>query len=354
VKPLNIQERKSSILKFYSYLLITIIIIGSIVYINIKFPVTQSVNNEAIRKAYNAQRKINVLFLIDASQMMSEYLPEIGKSMVETSEIILSNDTINEIRFAAAIYRDAVEGAWVFQHNNLRNSTAISVANWLSDIITVDSYDKDEPEAVYYGLLKGLMLDFLIVNETNVLILLGGAGNHAQESLTEVDPAKISSLLSKHMCNIAAFQVYNLDRPTYDQFLIQIRDKILYPTAFQNLEIANEIFFYIEKPGWLIEKTESGTSYYIDDGRVSFNEIHVVQKNHKIEPDSLKENIKNFLDKILNENIHKLNALEKLSRGENIELSEAETSGLFKVLKESGLNNQELERIYSQSSLDTN
>ena len=355
MKSLNRQERKKSILRFIGNLLITLFFIVSIVIINLNYKVKQNVNQDILIKAIEEQQKINVLFLIDASPMMSPYFSVICESILEISNMIISNDSIDNIRFASAIYRDAVEGAWAFQHSNLRNSTASVVTDWLNDVTTIDTYDQDEPEALYYGLMEGLMLDFYKESQTNVLILLGGAGDHAQDKTTEVDPDSIVFQLSKYLCNVSAFQIYNKATTTYDEFLIQLRDEILYPYAIHTFEeVIPYTEFEIDKPAWLIIQKLIGTSYVVEDGRLSINELHVLNDNKRIDPNELKLEIINFMQKIKEENHHRHEALEKLINHEDALLNGAEALYLLKILKDLGLDDYDLKQLCSEKIITTN
>jgi hypothetical protein len=105
------------------------------------------------------------------------------------------------------------------------------VPRWLRRLSTDVQYDQDEPEAVYYGLQQALQSAVFQSGQTNVLILLGDAGNHAQEALTQVEPATLRQKITQLGVHLAAVQLRHPEGPAYEQFGQQLRQEFLSPES---------------------------------------------------------------------------------------------------------------------------
>ncbi len=128
-------------------------------------------------EAADRLKKINLFFLVDATPGMEEQLSNVAAA----AEQLISTSQANA---TAACYRDALEGAWLY----MEAPTGDDIPRWINRLSTDVQYDQDAPEAVYYGLQQALQSSVFQEHETNVLLLLGDAGNHAQEDLTKVSP----------------------------------------------------------------------------------------------------------------------------------------------------------------------
>ena len=163
-------------------------------------------------------KKINLFFLIDATPGMEEQLPNIAA----TAEQLIS---ATQAHATAACYRDAVEGAWLY----MEAPAGDDIPRWIQRLSTDVQYDQDAPEAVYYGLQQALQSSAFQQHETNVLLLLGDAGNHAQEDLTKVSPDALRAAFREKNIHFAAVQVRNPGGKAYEQFGNQLLEDFLMP-----------------------------------------------------------------------------------------------------------------------------
>lgn len=188
-----------------------------------------------VRIASTKKRNINIVFVIDGTSSMGPYFKASRNAIIEGMMQINKKypGTKNVIRFGAVVYRDFPEKDRLIELRDL-SSNHHDIAAFLDKIDASDKYDTDIPEAVNYGLLSAL--NGLLTNddETNIVVLVGDAGDHQRTDNDNSDSQFISELIAQKNAGLLAFQVHNGDHPAYDDFRIQIQ-KIL-------LEAANQIY----------------------------------------------------------------------------------------------------------------
>ena len=192
--------------------------------------VTKAEIDKKISLSRDAKRNINIIFVIDGTQSMNPYFSAmsnaIRQSMQQMKDNLGSLKTLNSLNFGAVVYRDFAEGdliTEVYKPTPRYNE----VANFLSLIDTEHGKDKDLPEAVYYGIKKAIRL--LKKGETNLLVLIGDAGNHNRNDNSQVKAETLIKLLSDYECNMLVYQVHNqTNYTTYDEFLNQMKNLGLY------------------------------------------------------------------------------------------------------------------------------
>ncbi|MEQ9440333.1 MAG: hypothetical protein RIG62_14865 [Cyclobacteriaceae bacterium] len=236
--PINQSERKAAIIKFSLFLFLSCFLIFTS-FLLYRFvpasssrpapPISQQENVDPAQVAELKQKlsslaesmnQVNIMFLVDATRGMESHLPAVAKAAQQIEQEYPAD-------MMAACYRDAAEGAWLYMTNEMVGEDPTT---WLNSLDTEAKFDRDEPEALFYGLKRALESDYLQPQETNILILVGDAGNHAQEALTDVPPAEIVELLKNKNCHFAAFQARNPNTsPIYAEFSTQIIDDILEP-----------------------------------------------------------------------------------------------------------------------------
>lgn len=206
----------------------------------------QSIEAQLIETA-DRLKKINLFFLIDATPDMEEQLPAIATA----AEQLISTTQANA---SAACYRDAVEGAWLY----MEAPAGGAIPRWIQRLSTDVQYDQDAPEAVYYGLQQALQSSAFHEHETNVLLLLGDAGNHAQEDLTKVSPEALRAALHEKNIHFAAVQVRNPGGKAYEQFGHQLLEDFLMPQVADFSQIQDSTLAQ-----GLLYRTMSSPSYQL-------------------------------------------------------------------------------------------
>ncbi len=171
---------------------------------------------QQLTQAVSALQQTNVLVLVNATPGM-----EAGLSASADALQKLLTDVSGNV--GAGAYRDAAEGAWLY----VESPTGSDVPRWLRRLSTDVQYDQDAPEAVYYGLQQALQSAVFQPGQTNVLILLGDAGNHAQDALTQVEPAALRQEIARLDVHFAAVQLRHPEGPAYEAFGAQLLQDFL-------------------------------------------------------------------------------------------------------------------------------
>ncbi|MCC6599331.1 MAG: hypothetical protein IT223_01495, partial [Crocinitomicaceae bacterium] len=206
--------------------------------------------------------------VIDGSRAMKAYMQPAYmaiKTSMETIESDQNNE--NKYKWGAVVYRDYAEqkcpdGDMLLEYTDLTNNGQ-EVVNFLStEVIASDCMDNGGEQALYYGLSKALRMFGPYKEETNVVILIGGAGNREQDP--QVDFNTLLNKVVETQASILAFQVMNRNgEATYVRFQDQLQDLIVksseriqssYRKTYSEGKISKKILF----------KEKNSESYHLD------------------------------------------------------------------------------------------
>ncbi|MCD4745508.1 MAG: VWA domain-containing protein [Bacteroidales bacterium] len=217
----------------------------------------QATVNRSNQTLRSSKRNINLIFVIDGSASMSPYFGSVSKAIERSMQKMVASKKhiYNNIEFGAVVYRDFLDGEKMYELQPLTKRYK-DITLWLNNRVAGNWGDKDMPEAVYFGIKKALKSVGLPKNETNVIVLVGDAGNHHREDETQVNKDYLINLLSQYGCHFMAFQVNNDDKyDTYDEFKIQIKDLILETalnlTKNDKSKKTSKLFNYSDKPAFI-------------------------------------------------------------------------------------------------------
>lgn len=179
---------------------------------------------DELNQLLDKQRSINIVFAIDATKSMTDYYASIALSI---NEIIadrknLGLDEVNSLslRFGVILYRDYPDGQKAVEVMPMTSNIS-SVQNWLNNV-QCESQDTDLPEALYNGLITGLPKVGLNKNQSNVLVLIGDAGNHYPDP-KGASIEKIYKIINDYNMSLIGFQVINGKADAYADFNSDIR-----------------------------------------------------------------------------------------------------------------------------------
>ena len=196
-------------------------------------------------------RRINIVFVIDGSLSTRGHLRPIARGLARSIRQLKeqdshrSNSERNRYRFGALVYRDWPEVAYgkLIELNVLTDDGA-SVLKFLSEMESFHRDDRDPGQALFYGMDQALRWSGFSPQETNAIVLVGGAGNHRRtakeypdDATAQVRPEGIVDLLSNLNCHLFAMQVRGTskaDKATRDDFLAQAR-KIMLGAAWRKV-----------------------------------------------------------------------------------------------------------------------
>jgi len=275
-----------------------------------------------IQRKYNElrakQRNINIVFVVDGTTSMGPYFPAISKAINSSMNKLTKSYTKNSLRFGAVVYRDYAEKDMITQVKKLSDNYK-DVARWLTGIKAIDKYDKDQPEAVNYGLKTALRSVGLQQNETNIIILVGDAANHHRNDPSQINKNEIISLLFRFDCNFLAFQVHNESQATFGEFEPQMKDLIL-ATAMkkyqQNKIIAEQANLKLNPPRFI----RVGSHAYILDTTTMIGTVKLAQKGSPLSPQQLQKEIErtvSFSSTLTDRNLNMLEGI--ISEGKSFE-----------------------------------
>ncbi len=206
---------------------------GNLVNKNNDMILDQDENAEAtglITHDRNLLRKINLVFVIDGTKSMATVFQPVinalNSSIISINKKYFGSNNLNKIRFAAVIYRDAADKELGQDIEICRLGSSNDVIEFLSKV-QVGGIDNDYPEAVNYGLQNGIRSTGIKQGETNLIVLIGDAGNHKRNDYTNISSTKIKELFKLYDCKSLTIQV---NRPanhnTYEEFTSQIAEII--------------------------------------------------------------------------------------------------------------------------------
>lgn len=181
---------------------------------------SKNITAEAQKKVTTLKQKIdkiNILFVIDGTESMSKYYQSIVDGIKKASKRIESN----ELRIGYMIYRDYADGAKVTEYHKL--SDQIDEVTGKLIAVKCFSNDNDLPEAQYMGLVEGVQKAFTDKSESNVVVLIGDAGNH-QPDPKGFSKAKVIDELTKKQVSLIAFQVINGSDQSFMDFNWDVQD----------------------------------------------------------------------------------------------------------------------------------
>ncbi len=341
IKPLNDQERKTAVRKFLAIGIITMVAIAAVIRLYQQLPDALTLAREPVaapvvdeqggstsvqeklKTAAQYQSNINLMLLVDATPGMEVYIPAVA-SAVETISQSYRVDIV------AACYRDAAEGPWLYLNSAMTGQTP---AQWLRDLSTTVQYDQDEPEAVYYALETSLQSEHLKKGESNILILVGDAGNHAQEATTQVSPSSIVQLLIEKHCHFAAFQTrFPVSHPAFGQFSRQLMDEIMTP-ALQTYTPEGDVFTR--------QQEAEGTSFSAH--KASYYQLYTPQQNQSLSPEQLRNKIISFTDSTIRIVYQRIHMIEDLQQGKVPAENQYQT--ILPVLEYHGISSQDLQQL---------
>jgi hypothetical protein len=168
------------------------------------------------------KRWVNVVFVIDGTTSMEPYFGAMARAIAQTMPILTQQaQSKNKFRFGAVIYRDFAEGPRKSEVMPVQSEYG-KVQKFLQDAKVGDLYDRDIPEAVYFGLNEALRRTGVNQKETNIVFLVGDAGNHHRNDETQIDPDKIVQTIVYLDCHFVVFQVHHESDPSYDEFVTQM------------------------------------------------------------------------------------------------------------------------------------
>lgn len=197
---------------------------------------------EEIARLQEQLMNINVVFVIDGTQSMNSFYQPVVSSI--TDFIDQGLDVSANVRFGSIIYRDYLDGPQAYNVYPLTDNYE-RIKKQLLNTPRI-SADKDLPEAQYNGLVKGVPKVGFEEGQTNIIVLIGDAGNHEPDSIT-LD--EVVAVLDPYDVSFIAFQVIQGADYSYMTFNLDSKEYIKGVFANRKTEFTNEGGELIEHTG---------------------------------------------------------------------------------------------------------
>lgn len=170
-------------------------------------------------------RQIHVLFVIGASKELQPKLAGMSKVI---KNMLLELSTVDmgvaEIRYGAVVYRDYSPNQKTTEVLKMTNRP-IQVLDFLNQQAKKSAIgNPDPPVALYHGLQAAFTETGTQPEHTQLMILLGDAGDHGREDPSQVKVDDVIQLLAEYQSQVYACQVQHPGKfETYDQFSTQLK-----------------------------------------------------------------------------------------------------------------------------------
>jgi len=180
-----------------------------------------------IDKIISKKRKIKIVFVVDGTRSMQKVFKAVSSAIHNSTQDLnleyRNKYGENAIDFAGVIYRDYSEDRMRRVRTRGFQSTQ-SFDSFFNPEKARDVNNNTHAEAPYLGLETSLKSLGLKQNETNVVILLGDAGNHVPDQGGRT-PEKIADLMAEKYCHFISIQVHKPSvSKVYDNFTKQSKD----------------------------------------------------------------------------------------------------------------------------------
>lgn len=168
------------------------------------------------------RNKINILFVLDATSSMGKYFPAVQKGISNIIEVNRAKYK-KSVKFGIAIYRDYEDGTEDFDVCPL-TANVEKVYDFLAKVET-KSVAKSVHESVFNGMIKGIKQSRMNPDESNIVVLIGDAGNYTDDPKGHTIE-EVSELLTKFNASFVGFQVYYGKHRAYRHFNYDAMDLV--------------------------------------------------------------------------------------------------------------------------------
>lgn len=164
---------------------------------------------DKITKKLIKKKNVNVFFVIDATKSMQPYFGSVKNAITKFMSKIEEKNSNNKFKFAVGIYRDISEGEEkAFKVKEFGNTK--DILNFLSNVKAKDIHNYTFTESMFDGIINSLYDSPVDADGTNFLIVIGDAGNHTKNEVSNREKMEIiAGLLNEYEYNFLSFQVHN-------------------------------------------------------------------------------------------------------------------------------------------------
>lgn len=179
---------------------------------------------ETQRKLQETKEKIenvNILFVVDATLSMKKYYAPVANSIKQIINNSKGKMSTNNLRFGLVVYRDYADGKQACEVESLTSD----YDKIINKVLTTDCFSADVnlPEAQYNGLEQGIKECGFSPTQSNIVVLIGDAGNHQPDPKGK-SAKTVIDLLYKYQASLIAFQVVYGKNQAFNDFNMDTQD----------------------------------------------------------------------------------------------------------------------------------
>lgn len=190
-----------------------------------------------LAKMEDLAKRINILFVIDGTASIRKYGPSASNAVSEFMKTMRSQLSTNNFRFSLGVYRHYVDinnptypdyefQSWTADEDIIRKK--------LENLIFNSSNPKHE-ESLFMGLSRSIDDAQFDPEQTNILVLIGDAGNDNEQYKNEYTIEKIIDKVYEKNINMISFQVNYPENKAYAFFNKEV-NQIIGESAQKHIE----------------------------------------------------------------------------------------------------------------------
>ena len=224
------------------------------------------------------QKNVNLIFVVDGGAENGKYMPYVSTIMQNLQMYRDTAGSFDSFKYGAVVYKDDLGGSCYDYTQLPLTDDYRSIAQFLKlQQERINQCNDDNiTQSVFSGLKRATSLLEKNKNESNIIVLIGGAGNDFGSNSTGW--SDIINRLSYVNARMLIFQTQSLSNPAYNDFVLQAKDLVLKSAANIALlkkEKMVDIRDVLKESTFALAKSDSGV-YYLDYPEKAMTQGYVV------------------------------------------------------------------------------
>ncbi|MEX6687667.1 type VI secretion system protein TssR [Danxiaibacter flavus] len=263
------------------------------------------ISYDECRKTIRTQDNLNIVFVVDGGKTNGKYVGGLLNTLQSLNANLRSASGFKNIRYGAVLYKDNLVSCRdvtnVFPLHEDIDELAVFFQKQLTEINKCNN--DTVAQAMFAGIMQGAKLLDKHENESNIIVLIGAAGNNVNEGTSWSDVVRSVNRVD---ARILVFQTHNVSHPSFNDFVIQGKDLVMSVSA-NNAELKKEKLIdsrqVLAQNDFSLLTGDSGV-YYLDYPARSMEPGYVIfpGKNRVMSPYLLEKNIDSLVGSIQRDN----------------------------------------------------
>ena len=248
------------------------------------------------KKLMRAQQNTNIVFVVDGGRENGKYMPNV-LTVIQNLELYFDSAPAGrKFRYGAVVYKDNLGGSCRMPALPLTSDYASVVRFFNERQKETGSCNNDTiAQAVFPGVVQAAKMLKDVKNETNIIVLIGAAGNNMESA----GYADVISHLSYVNARMLIFQTHSIPHPSYNDFVIQSKNLVL-RSSVNISELKKEklvdLADVLNNPSFSLTAGDSGI-YYLNYPATSMTQGYVMfpDKGEMMQPVFLERGLDSLL-----------------------------------------------------------